>query len=121
MRLHRLLLSAFVLSLLLSLSIAGGAFAVEAESLPQVPAGFEVEMLRLAQPGEGSWISMTFDEKGRIIVGRDDAGLMRLMLADEPAKIRVEPIDTLGNTLRHCRGVLYAHNSLYVSATDSNA
>ncbi len=97
------------------------AWADASSDSPRAPDGFQVELVRLAQAGEGSWISMTFDDRGRLILGRDDAGLMRVTLADDPAKVQIEPIDTKGNNLRHCRGVLYAHNALYVSATNSNA
>ncbi|MCA9060455.1 MAG: PQQ-dependent sugar dehydrogenase, partial [Planctomycetaceae bacterium] len=31
-----------------------------------------------------------------------------------------QQVERLDDTLRHCRGVLYAHDSLYVSATNSN-
>ncbi len=80
--------------------------------------GFEVQLLRSAQEGEGSWISMTFDPQGRILVGLDQQGLGRLMLAEDGASATFEQ---LANTesLRHVRGVLYAHDSIYVAATDS--
>ena len=42
--------------------------AIAAESL-KVPEGFRVELLRSAATNEGSWICMTFDDKGRIIGG----------------------------------------------------
>lgn len=81
----------------------------------RVQPGFQVELLRSAQKGESSWISMTFDDQGRLILGLDDVGLGRLTLNDDPKNIKFEKID---NTLKHCRGVLYAHNSLYVSETN---
>ena len=31
------------------------------------------------------------------------------------------PFKRINNSLKHCRGVLYAHDSIYVSATDSQA
>lgn len=81
----------------------------------RVQPGFQVELLRSAQEGESSWISMTFDDKGRLIVGLDDRGLGRITLNEDPKQIQFEKID---NTLKHCRGVLFAHNSLYVSETN---
>ncbi|TVQ02228.1 MAG: hypothetical protein EA381_03820 [Planctomycetaceae bacterium] len=80
--------------------------------------GFRVELLRSAQEGEGSWISMTFDDSGRIVVGLDDRGLARLTLNESTGEADFE---LLGHTesLRHVRGVLHAHDSLYVSATNS--
>ncbi len=80
--------------------------------------GFEVQLLRSAQEGEGSWISMTFDAAGRIVIGLDDRGLARLTLDPKTNAVSYEQ---LANTesLRHVRGILYAHDSLYVCATDS--
>lgn len=89
--------------------------------MPLVPEGFQAEVLRLAGEGEGSWISMTFDDAGRIIVGRDDEGLMRLTLPVGEGEVTAESLSTGEVEMRHCRGVLFAHNSLYVTATDSNA
>ena len=82
-----------------------------------VPSGFRVELLRSAQEDEGSWISMTFDPRGRIIVGLDGVGLARL----SPAEKDSHPweFERIDNTLRHCRGVLFAHDAVYVNATDS--
>ncbi|MGC1274944.1 MAG: PQQ-dependent sugar dehydrogenase [Planctomycetaceae bacterium] len=102
------------------------AGAIGAEPLQQatppssitVPAGFEVELLRSAQAGEDSWISMTFDPRGRIIIGLDTVGLARL---EPPAGGDGSwSFVRLDETLKHCRGVLYAHDSLYVNATDSH-
>lgn len=81
----------------------------------RVQPGFQVELLRSAQQGESSWISMTFDDQGRIILGLDDVGLGRLTLSNDPHGIQFEKIDS---SLKHCRGVLYAHDSLYISETN---
>lgn len=90
--------------------------ATPASAISVMP-GFHVELLRSAQEGEGSWISLTFDDQGRIILSDDTAGLKRLTLADDPTAITVQPLDGT-QSLRHCRGVLYAHQSLYVCETD---
>lgn len=81
-------------------------------------AGFQVELLRSAQAGESSWISMTFDPSGDVIVGLDDAGLARLSIDHGSGETNFERIPGT-ESLRHVRGVLYAHQSLYISATDS--
>jgi putative heme-binding domain-containing protein len=84
----------------------------------RAPDGFQVELLRSAQENEGSWISMTFDADGAIIVGLDDRGLGRLRLnAGRDAADFEHLLHT--DSFRHVRGVLHAHDSLYVSATDS--
>jgi len=80
--------------------------------------GFRVELLRSAQADESSWISMTFDPQGRIILGLDDRGLARLAIdSDGPGTTFARIPET--ESLRHIRGVLYAHSALYISATDS--
>lgn len=98
------------------------AVAAESAATPvsaiSVMPGFEVELLRSALPGEGSWISLTFDPQGRIILADDTQGLKRLTLADDPAQQAViEPLAGT-ETLQHCRGVLYAHDSIYVCETN---
>jgi putative heme-binding domain-containing protein len=57
------------------------ASATPAESL-KVPDGFRVELLRSAEPNEGSWICMTFDDRGRIIISPqgDQRPLLRMTL-----------------------------------------
>ncbi len=108
-----------VACILLCLGSGNQITAEEYQATPvssiRVQPGFQVELLRSAQKDESSWISMTFDDRGRLILGLDDVGLGRLTLNDDPAKIKFEKVD---NTLKHCRGVLYAHNSLYVSETN---
>ena len=80
----------------------------------RVMPGFEIELLRSAKQGEDSWVSMTFDPQGRLVVAKEKQGLLRFTLtkaADE--EIRVE---TINEKLRECRGLLFAHNSLYAMA-----
>ena len=105
--------------LLLCFGLPARTTAEEFQATPigsiRVQPGFQVELLRSAQKGESSWISMTFDDQGRLILGLDDIGLGRLTLNDAAKKFPFERID---NTLKHCRGVLYAHNNLYVSETN---
>lgn len=96
--------------------LPGGGQATPVESIT-LPAGFSAQLLRSAGKGEGSWISMTFDDRGRLILGRDKRGIARLTLSEDHS--RVERYEVVENTLLHCRGVLWAHDSLYVSATDS--
>ncbi len=81
-----------------------------------VQPGFKVELLRSAQDGESSWISMSFDNNGNIILGLDDVGVGHLELHTDETEI---PFKRLNSSLKHCRGVLYAHDSIYVSATNS--
>lgn len=82
------------------------------------PPDFRIELLRSARPEEGSWISMEFDPQGRIIVAREERGLLRMELPPGDGELRVETID---ETLLECRGLLCAHGSLYVNANNSRS
>src|SRR5512145_2088520 len=55
-----------------------GTNAATAAKHITAPPGFTVELLRSAQPGEGSWIALAFDPRGRLVVAREDRGLLRL-------------------------------------------
>ena len=80
--------------------------------------GFEIELLRSAGKEENSWVSMAFDLKGRITIGREDKGLLRFSLSPAGSIVRVERIE---DTLKECRGLLYAHGALYANANNSRA
>lgn len=78
---------------------------------------FEVDLVRSAAEDEGSWISMAFDPKGRLLVGREDQGILRFTLPSDPqGKVQVE---TVNKTLKECRGLVWAHRSLYAHANES--
>ena len=86
--------------------------ATPAESLT-VADGFKVELLRSSQPGEGSWVSMTVDPKGRLIVSpQDKEPMLRFTLGKDGKIATMETIDT---TVRSAMGLLYAFDSLYVN------
>lgn len=92
----------------------GSNLATPAESLTVLP-GFKVELLRSAQPEEDSWIAMAFDPQGRLTVAREKRGLIRFTLGDK----NVKQVEVINDTLLECRGLLYAFDSLYVSANNS--
>ena len=78
--------------------------------------GFQVERLFTVPKDElGSWVSVTTDNQGRLIVSDEGKhGLCRItpppIGSDEPTK--VEP---LGLKITSAQGLLYAHDSLYLS------
>ena len=80
-----------------------------------LPPGFKAELIRSAQPGEDSWVSMAFDPQGRITLGKEKRGLLRLTLSGSGDQ-KVEVID---DELLECRGLLYAHGSLFANANNS--
>src|SRR5688572_7808049 len=77
------------------------------------PQGFVVELLREARPEEGSWVSLTFDPKGRVIVARESGGLLRFTPGQEG------PPELFATNLLECRGLLFAFDALYANANNS--
>jgi len=92
---------------------SGGTPATPAEALT-VPPGFTVQLLHSAEKSEGSWICMTVDDKGRLIISpqADDQPLLRVTLDQGGQVARIEPIPA---PVHQAMGLLYAHNSLYVN------
>ena len=83
------------------------------------PTGFVVELVRAARPEEGSWVSFTFDPRGRVVIGREDRALLRLDLrSTNSAAARAELFAT---NLLECRGLLFAFDALYANANNSKA
>lgn len=81
--------------------------------------GFEITEVRVAQPDEGSWIAMAFDDKGRLTISREDVGLLRMTIAEDKKSVsRVEKIDV---PLEECRGLAYDGATLYANANNSKA
>ena len=71
--------------------------------------------------GQGSWVSMCFDNKGRLIASDQYGGLYRLTIpaigsGTKPTKIERLKVGTPGDTagMGTAHGLLYAFNSLYV-------
>lgn len=120
------------LSLFLALGILFSCGKGAEESKPlhpkveklKLPAGFTAE--HIYSPGEneqGSWVGMTFDNKGRLVVTDQYGAIYRLEIPAigsdslapkvEKLKIGTGPEDKLG--MGFSQGILYAFNSLYVS------
>lgn len=92
-----------------------------------VPEDFIIEHIYSPSENEmGSWVSMTFDDKGRMITSDQYGGLFRIELppigSDSTVKPIVEkldlpkaPEDTSSNvSIGFAQGLLYAYESLYV-------
>lgn len=88
--------------------------------------GFNAELLYDIPEEQGSWVSMTFDPKGRIIVSdQDDKGVYRVTLpelgqANDKVSVEsltgfpYEPIDWGKRRVGGATGFLYAFDSLYM-------
>jgi putative heme-binding domain-containing protein len=79
--------------------------------------GFEIERVHDATDDQGSWVSMEFDGQGRLIVAREDKGLLRMTLA--PDGTTVSNVDTVEDSLLECRGLLFQGDSLYAQANNT--
>ena len=87
--------------------------ATAAEKLTVLP-GFKVELLRSAERGEGSWVCMALDPKGRLIISpQEGTGNMLRVTLNKAGQIdKLEKIDV---PVGAAMGLLYAFDSLYVS------
>ncbi|HEX6986135.1 MAG TPA: c-type cytochrome, partial [Planctomycetaceae bacterium] len=79
-----------------------------------VPKGFAVDLIYSVPKGEqGSWVSLTTDDKGRLIASDQYGGLFRIV-PGKPGhedETTVEPLDV---PIGDAQGLLYAFGSLYV-------
>ncbi len=96
------------------LAVSATADAAALQQFTVLP-GFQVEQLFTVPRAElGSWVSMTFDDRGRIIVSdQGDKGLCRVTPAPigsgQPTKV-----ERLSAKITSAQGLLYAFDSLYV-------
>lgn len=84
----------------------------------QVPKGFQVELLyTVPKEDQGSWVSMTVDPKGRLIVCDQYGDLYRVTVPPigRSEGTKVEP---LKSTIGGAHGLLYAFDSLYVMVNE---
>jgi hypothetical protein len=99
------------LALLAALLSGAPAAAQDAPSVT-APAGFKVDLVYTAPKEEGSWVSMTFDPKGRILVSPEKGKLRRVTLpqTDQAAKSEELPA-----AVGDAQGLCWAFDSLYVN------
>ena len=83
----------------------------------QLAPGFEIQQVRSAQKGEDSWVSLAVDPQGRLIVAKEKEGLLRMTLSDDGSN--VVQVESIENTLKECRGLLFVDDVLYANANNS--
>jgi putative heme-binding domain-containing protein len=107
-----------LLLLALALALPGKAAtpppsASPAEALASL-SGFKVELIRSAAPGEGSWIALAVDPKGRLLISPQEgiSNLLRITLTSEG---HVAKLERVALPVGSAMGLLCAFDSLYVS------
>lgn len=95
---------------------SGDAAAASKSKIWTVP-GFEFAVLRMAAADEGSWISMAFDPQGKLLVSREDQGLLRMTLSAD--RNGVEQVENFASELKECRGLAFHGSTLYANANNS--
>jgi putative heme-binding domain-containing protein len=75
--------------------------------------GFAAERVLTAPRSMGSWVAMTFDDRGRIYVSDQTRGLYRITPAVAGAAGAVSRIEHVDVDLGGCQGLLFAHGVLY--------
>jgi putative heme-binding domain-containing protein len=89
------------------------AAATPVEQL-KVAKGFRVELLyTVPKEQQGSWVAMTVDPRGRLIVSDQYGKLYRLKLPPLNA-VAAPEIETIDLAIGQAQGLLYAFDSLYV-------
>ena len=79
--------------------------------------GFELDLVCTAEEDEGSWVSLAFDPRGRVVIAREDKGLLRFTF-DRPGG-QVVNRELVNDTLEECRGLLFVGDDLYANANNS--
>ncbi|MEM9660256.1 MAG: hypothetical protein AAF961_17980, partial [Planctomycetota bacterium] len=80
-----------------------------------LPEGFRVELVySVSLQEQGSWVSLTVDDQGRIIAGDQYGGLYRVSPSPIGAPVEQTKVARLPIKLGCAQGLLYAHDCLYV-------
>jgi len=85
-----------------------GLMAKDITTLP----GFKLEEVYSVDKSQGSWVSMTFDDRGRLYVSAQFGALYRLSL-DHGKISKIEPLKSPGMA----QGLCWAYGSLYMSVS----
>jgi putative heme-binding domain-containing protein len=97
-----------------ALAAAGGGtgVATPADQITTLP-GFKIERLySVPKETQNSWVSMTSDPKGRLIVSGENGPMFRVTVGKTEDDTKVEPIDV---PLGHAQGLLWVKDALYVT------
>ncbi|WP_406693821.1 c-type cytochrome [Singulisphaera sp. Ch08] len=92
----------------------GRASATPAERLKPLK-GFQVDLLySVPKDEQGSWVNMTTDPKGRLIVSDQYGKLYRVSLPPIDGKVEELKVEPIAVEIGEAQGLLWAFDSLYV-------
>ncbi len=95
-------------------SVPATSAADAAGKLKLLP-GFEAELVyKVPKSKQGSWVSMTFDDKGRIIASDQYKGLFRVTVDSGKSGAAMTKVESLDVGIGAAQGLCYAFDSLYV-------
>ena len=103
------------LSLIVTLFLLFVGQANMQEEIPEItlPDGFEADMIYSpSEHGQGSWVSLTTDNKGRLLASSQYGKIYRLTLTSEG---NVASVDSIGLPIGSAQGMLWTNRGLYVS------
>jgi putative heme-binding domain-containing protein len=86
----------------------------------QVPPGYRIDLVHSASTDQDSWVAMAFDPAGRLTLGLEKKGLLRLSFSN-PDRPEVASASRIDESLEECRGLLYADGWLFANANRSKA
>lgn len=89
----------------------GPGIATAEDAIKTLP-GFKIERLySVPKDEQGSWVSMTSDDKGRIIASDQYGGLYRVTPEKDAESTKIEKLEV---DIGEAQGMLYTWNALYV-------
>lgn len=101
--------------------IACNPVDVGEDPIIQTQEGFQVEQIyHPGSEGQGSWVSITTDDKGRFIACDQYGHLYRFTAPSPGNKLSKSDIEEMDIQLGHAQGLLWAFNSLYVSVNSND-
>lgn len=104
------------LTFLAVLAVSAPVFAQQATPADavKIKPGFQVELLySVPKEQEGSWVAMTQDDKGRLIVSDQYGALYRVTPPELGAAASETRVEKIPVDFGSCQGLLYAFGALY--------
>ena len=120
------------IAMLLLLFLVGMDSGLLADELPKprvtppeaihVPEGFRAELVYpVPREQQGSWVSLTVDDQGRIIASDQGGSLYRISPAPLGASWSETQVEKIDLNIGQAHGLLYAFDSLYVMVNGNAA